>query len=203
MTNMKIGIMGGTFDPIHLGHLIIAEEARTALELDKIMFIPAGNPWMKFGRQITPPQQRAEMVKLAIQSNPFFSLVTIEVDRPGSTFTVDTLEELWKDMGYESKLFLLMSWDSLKDMPNWKAPYRISKIATVVAFPRPGFSRPDLKAMEDVIPGFSERSVIMEGPCMDISSTSIRARIAEGKSIRYLVPDMVEKYITENGLYRK
>ncbi|MHB8085971.1 MAG: nicotinate-nicotinamide nucleotide adenylyltransferase, partial [Dehalococcoidia bacterium] len=116
---MKIGIMGGTFDPIHLGHLIIAEEARNSLELDKVMFIPAGNPWMKFGRPITPAQQRAEMVRLAIQSNPFFSLVSIEVDRPGSTFTVDTLEELWKDVGYESKLFLLMSWDSVKDMPNW------------------------------------------------------------------------------------
>ena len=92
---MKIGIMGGTFDPIHLGHLIIAEEARTALQLNKIMFIPAGNPWTAIGRQITPPQQRAEMVKLAFQSNPFFSLVTIEVDRPGSTFTVN----IWKSYG--------------------------------------------------------------------------------------------------------
>ncbi|MHB8086207.1 MAG: nicotinate-nucleotide adenylyltransferase [Dehalococcoidia bacterium] len=200
---MKIGIMGGTFDPIHLGHLIIAEEARNSLELDKVMFIPAGNPWMKFGRPITPAQQRAEMVRLAIQTNPFFSLVSIEIDRPGSTFTVDTLEELWKDVGYESKLFLLMSWDSVKDMPNWKAPYRISKMATVVAFPRPGFPRPDLKAMEAVIPDFSDRSIIMEGPCIDISSTAIRARVAEGKSIRYLVPDIVEKYIAENGLYQK
>ncbi|MGA2367498.1 MAG: nicotinate-nucleotide adenylyltransferase [Dehalococcoidia bacterium] len=200
---MKIGIMGGTFDPIHLGHLIIAEDARTRLELDKVMFIPAGNPWMKSGHGITPPRHRVEMVKLAIQSNPFFSLVTIEVDRPGSTFTVDTLEQLWKDVGYESKLYLLMSWDSLKDMPNWKAPYRISKMATVVAFPRPGFNRPDIASMEDVIPGFSERNIMMEGPCIGISSTDIRDRVAEGKSIRYLVPDAVEKYITDNGLYKK
>ena len=200
---MKIGIMGGTFDPIHLGHLIIAEEARTRLELDKVMFIPAGNPWMKSGHEITPAHHRVEMVKLAIQSNPFFSLVTAEVDRPGSTFTVDTLEQLWKDVGYDSKLFLLISWDSLKDMPNWKAPYRISKMATVVAFPRPGFNRPDPAAMEDVIPGFSERSIMMEGPCIGISSTAIRDRVAEGKSIRYLVPDPVEKYIADNGLYKK
>jgi nicotinate-nucleotide adenylyltransferase len=200
---MKIGIVGGTFDPIHLGHLIIAEEARTRLELDKLMFIPAGNPWMKSSHDITPAHHRVEMVKLAIQSNPFFSLITIEVDRPGSTFTVDTLEQLWKDVGYESKLFLLMSWDSLKDMPNWKAPYRISKMATVVAFPRPGFNRPDLTAMEAAIHGLTERSVMLEGPCIGISSTAIRNRVAEGKSIRYLVPDAVEKYIADNGLYKK
>jgi nicotinate-nucleotide adenylyltransferase len=200
---MKIGIMGGTFDPVHLGHLIIAEEARTSLGLDKVMFIPAGNPWMKSGYEITPANHRVEMVKLAIQSNPFFSLVTVEVDRPGSTFTVDTLEQLWKDVGYDSQLYLLMSWDSLADMPNWKAPYRISKMATVVAFPRPGLNRPDPAIMESVIPGFSERSLMPEEPCIGISSTAIRARVAAGKSIRYLVPDAVEKYIADNGLYKK
>jgi nicotinate-nucleotide adenylyltransferase len=200
---MKFGIMGGTFDPIHLGHLIIAEEARSRLDLDKVMFIPAGKPWRKSGHEITPAHHRVEMVKLAIQSNPFFSLVTMEVDRPGSTFTVDTLEQLWKDVGYDSQLFLLMSWESLKDMPNWKAPYRISKMATVVAFPRPGFNRPDLAAMEDVIPGLSERCLMLEEPCIGISSTAIRARVMEAKSIRYLVPDTVEKYIADNGLYKK
>ncbi len=200
---MKIGIMGGTFDPIHLGHLIIAEEARNRLELDRVIFVPAGNPWMKSGHEITPAQHRVEMVKLAIQSNPYFTLVTIEVDRPGWTFTVDTLEQLWKDVGYESKLYLLMSWESLQDMPNWKAPYRISKMATVVAFPRPGFGRPDPASIEKAMPGFAVRSVMMEGPCIGISSTMIRARLAEGKSIRYLVPDAVDKYIADNGLYKK
>ena len=132
---MKIGIMGGTFDPIHVGHLIVAEEVLSALELDKVIFIPAGEPWMKADRQITDAPHRVEMVRLAIESNPFFQLSTIEIEHPGWTYTVDTLEQLSKDFDNETRLFLLIGWDGLKSMPKWKAPYRISKMATLVTFP--------------------------------------------------------------------
>ncbi len=198
---MKVGIMGGTFDPIHLAHLIIAEEARVRLGLDRVIFIPAGDPWMKSPHKVTAAALRVEMVRLAIAANPSFSLSTIEVERPGPTFTVDTLEQMWKELGYETQLFLLMGWDSLADMPAWKAPYRVSKMAVVVAFPRPGFSRPDTTTLESAMPGISERIVILDEPCIGISSTNIRARMVGRRSIRYLVLAEVERFIIEHQLY--
>jgi len=200
---VKIGIMGGTFDPVHLAHLIIAEQARVELKLDKIIFIPVGKPWMKSDRKIADSADRVEMVRLAIQSNASFSLSTLEVERPGSTFTVDTLEQLWQELGLANQLFLLLGWDSLKDLPAWKAPYRISKIATIVAFPRPGFDKPDTAALEAAAPGISKNMVTMDRPLIGISSTDIRERVASGKSIRYLVPDAVADYIISYNLYAK
>ena len=200
---MKVGIIGGTFDPIHLAHLIIAEEARSKLELDKVIFIPAGEPWMKSGKNITRVKNRVEMVNLAIESNPWFEISTIETEQPGPAYTVDTLEQLWKELGYETQMFLLMGWDSLMDMPRWKAPYRISKMAKLVAFPRQGTKRPDIADLEKSMPEITERLTILEEPYMGISSTDIRTRVAEGKSIRYLIPDAVAAYINENKLYKK
>lgn len=194
--------MGGTFDPIHTAHLIIAEEARTRFALDRVTFIPAGDPWMKSQREVTAAGQRVDMVKLAISSNPAFSLSLIEVERPGPTYTVDTLEQLWGELGYDTQLFLLLGWDSVADLPAWKAPYRISKMATTVAFPRPGFARPGLEALEKAMPGVTDRIVFLDEPCLQISSTGIRMRVAEGKSVRYLVPDGVWQYITEHNLYK-
>ncbi|MBN1376219.1 MAG: nicotinate-nucleotide adenylyltransferase [Dehalococcoidia bacterium] len=199
---MKVGIMGGTFDPVHIGHLIIAEEIREALELDKVMFIPAGEPWMKANRCITGAEHRVEMVRLAIQSNPLFELLTIEIEHPGWSYTVDTLEQLSRDLGSDTKLFLLIGWDGLKTMPQWKAPYRISKMATLVTFPRPGISRPDIAEMEESMPGLSKRMIEFEGTPVGISSTDVRERLVEEKSVRYLVPDDVKNYIEEHGLYK-
>jgi nicotinate-nucleotide adenylyltransferase len=194
--------MGGTFDPIHIAHLIIAEEARTRLALDRVIFIPAGEPWMKPGHVVSAAGQRVEMVKLAISSNPDFSLSLSEIERPGPTYTVDTLEQLLGELGYDTQLFLLLGWDSVAELPAWKAPYRVSKMATVVAFPRPGFTKPEIAALERVMPGIAERMVSLDEPYLEISSTGIRKRIADGGSIRYLVPDAVGQYIIEYRLYK-
>jgi len=199
---MKVGIMGGTFDPIHIAHLIIAEEARTRLALDRVIFIPAGEPWMKPGHIVSAAGQRVEMVKLAISSNPAFSLSLSEIERPGPTYTVDTLEQLLGELGYDTQLFLLLGWDSVAELPAWKAPYRVSKMATVVAFPRPGFTKPEIAALERVMPGIAERMVSLDEPYLEISSTGIRKRIADGGSVRYLVPDAVGQYISEYRLYK-
>ena len=194
--------MGGTFDPPHIAHLIIAEVARVRLELDKVVFIPTGNPWMKSSSMVTVAEKRVDMASLAIDSNPAFSLSLIEVKRPGPTYTVDTIEELSGEVGYDAGLFLLLGWDSVADLPSWKAPYRISKMARIVAFPRPGFVKPDPAELEKAMPGIAERIVYIEEPYLSISSTCIRQRAREGKSIRYLVPDKVGQYIVENNLYQ-
>jgi nicotinate-nucleotide adenylyltransferase len=193
--------MGGTFDPVHIVHLIIAEKARSELGLDRVIFIPAGEPWMKSDHRITPAEHRVAMVRLAITSNPAFAVSTVEMDRKGPSYTVDTLEAIWEELGYDTGLFLLVGWDSLATVPSWKAPYRISKMATLVSFPRPGYTKPDLAPLEAAMPRVSERLVIMEKPFIGISSSEIRADLALGKSIRYLVPVEVERYIREKGLY--
>lgn len=198
---MKAGIMGGTFDPIHLAHLIIAEEARSALGLDRIIFIPAGDPWMKSERSVTAPQLRAEMVRLAIEGNPAFELSLIEVERTGPSYTVDTLEQVLQELGIEAELFLLLGWDSLADLPSWKAPYRISKMCRLAAFPRPGCPQPDLAMLEKSMPGVGGRIIFLPGPHLDISSTAIRQAVAAGRSVRYRVPEPVLRYITEHNLY--
>jgi nicotinate-nucleotide adenylyltransferase len=198
---LKVGIMGGTFDPVHLAHLIIAEEARSKLELDYVIFIPSGEPWMKADQKITPVQERLEMVKLAIQPNAGFKLSTIEADRPGASYSVDTLETLWKELDCQAKLYFLIGWDTLEEMPRWKDPYRITKLANLVTFPRPGFNKPDIIELEVSMPELSKNLISMEGPYIGISSSDIRKRVAEGESIHYLVPDEVEAYIIERKLY--
>jgi len=200
---MKVGILGGSFDPIHLAHLIIAEEARIILGLDYVMFIPAGLPWMKSGNSLTGADHRLNMVKIAIQHNTNFKFSTIEVDQPGPTYTVDTLEKLSKELGPKTEMFFLLGWDSLAEMPKWKASYRISKMAKLVAFPRPGFVKPDLSQLESSMPDISNRIVMLDEPYIGISSTKVRARVASGKSIRYLVPEDVEEYINKNRLYQQ
>jgi len=199
---MKVGVMGGTFDPPHLAHLIIAELARVDLELDRVIFIPAGDPWMKATQKITSAQKRAEMVGLAIASNPAFSLSLIEVQRPGPSYTVDTVEQLLEEVGLNADLFLLLGWDSVAEMPSWRAPYRLSKMARIVAFPRPGVTKPDPAELEKAMPGSAEKIVYMDEPYLSISSTCIRQRAREGKSLRYLVPDTVGLYIVEHNLYQ-
>ncbi|MCX5996934.1 MAG: nicotinate-nucleotide adenylyltransferase [Chloroflexi bacterium] len=198
---MKVGIMGGTFDPIHVAHLIVAEEARTRLALDRVIFIPAGNPWMKSEHMVSGAEHRVAMVKLAISSNPAFSLSLIEVERPGPTYTVDTLEGLLGELGYDTQLFLLLGWDSVAELTAWKAPCRISRMATVVAFPRPGFQAPDIAKLEKSMPGIAERIMVLDEPYLGVSSTGIRQRVAGGQSVRYLVPDAVCEYINRHKLY--
>lgn len=197
---MKIGILGGTFDPIHLGHLIMAEEARVRLELAKVLFVPAGQPWLKEERAISPAQNRLEMVSRAIAANPFFELSTAEIEKSGSSYTVDTLALLQAQFGVEARFYVILGSDSLAELPRWKEPSRLVRMCQLVVVPRLG-DTPDLASLEVAVPGISQSVIILEMDPIGISSSSIRQRLAQGLSIRYLVPEAVEDYIREHGLY--
>lgn len=198
---MNIGVLGGTFDPIHLGHLAVAEEVRTSLGLAEVLFVPAGEPWLKADRPISPAKHRVEMVKLAIAGNPHFKLSSCEVDRPGPSYAVDTIDILQEQLGTEARLFFLLGSDALSELPQWKEPSRLIQICQLVAFNRPGFPLPPLEPLESAIPGLSQHVTFVEVPQIDISATQIRNRVSRGASLHGLVPQAVERYILEQGLY--
>ncbi|MFQ5860658.1 MAG: nicotinate-nucleotide adenylyltransferase, partial [Dehalococcoidia bacterium] len=135
---MRIGLLGGTFDPIHLAHLLIAEEARVKLDLEEVVFVPTGEPWMKAGQPLSPGEHRLNMVRLATATNPFFRVSSVELDRPGPSYTVDTLEILRQEMGHEVEFCFLLGLDSLKSFHRWKEPARVLELCTLVAVARPG-----------------------------------------------------------------
>ena len=195
---MNIGVLGGTFDPIHIGHLIVAEEARIKLGLEEVLFVPAGEPWLKQDRDVTPAIHRVEMVRRAIADNPDFKLSTLEVDRSGPSYTVDTLEAL-QDRLSEASLFFILGRGTLAELPLWKDPRKVIHLCRLVVPPRLG-SR-DLRHLEEAIPGLLERVNQLDMPVIGISSSGIRRRIARGLSIRYLVPPEVEEYIMEQRMY--
>ena len=200
---MNIGVMGGTFDPIHNGHLAVAEEVRVRLNLAEILFVPAGQPWLRIDRPISPAEHRVAMVRLAITGKPYFKLSTMEIERPGPTYTVDTMVELQAQFGSGADLFFILGWDSVVQLPEWKEPSRLITLCRLVAVSRPGHAEPDLKALESLIPGLARRVVLMDKPEIDISASDIRERVARGLSIRHLVPESVERYIKQHGLYVK
>ena len=199
---MNIGVLGGTFDPIHSGHLIIAEEARLKLGLARVLFVPAGQQWLKAGISIASAARRMEMVRLAIATNPNFEISAVDIDRPGPSYSVDTIAILQQQIGAEAKIFFLVGWDSLAELPQWREPDRLIQLCKLVAITRPGFSRPDLKVLESSVPGVTESVVWLDITPIDISSTDIRERVAQGLSINGLVPEAVESYIKEHELYR-
>ena len=199
---MNIGVLGGTFDPVHSGHLVVAEEARLRFCLDKVLFVPAGKPWLKINREITPAVHRVEMVKLAIAGNAGFELSTIEIDRPGPSYSVDTVAALQQKLGAGARIFFLIGWDTLAELPQWQQPSRLIQLCKLVAVTRPGLSRPDLKSLETSVPGITQSVVWLDMPPLDISSSDIRDRVAQGLSIHGLVPEDVESYIAEKKLYR-
>jgi len=198
---MNIGVMGGTFDPIHNGHLIVAEEVRVRLDLAEILFVPAGLPWLKTDRAISAAEHRMQMVRLAVEDKPYFKLCAVEIERTGPSYTVDTIAELQSQFGAGAQLFFILGWDSLAELPQWREPSRLIKLCYLVAVPRPGYPLPDLKALEAVIPGLSQRVTLMAKPEIDISASVIRNRGAQGLSIHHLVPGPVERYIKEHKLY--
>jgi nicotinate-nucleotide adenylyltransferase len=198
---MRFGIIGGSFDPIHLGHLLIAEEARVRLDLAEVAFIPAGQPWMKQDTPMSPAHHRLNMVRLAISSNPFFTASSCEMDREGPTYTVDTLEELHQDDGGHRDLYFILGVDALQQLHLWKDPGRILELCTLVAAPRPGGDPIDLRFLEDIGPAAKERLVLLERPLVDISATEIRRRASSGLSIQYMVSEQVERYIHRYHLY--
>lgn len=196
---MNIGVLGGTFDPVHIGHLVVAEEARIRLGFKEVLFVPAGQPWLKLDRNITPVVHRVEMVRRAIADNPHFKLCTIEVERPGPSYTVDTLTRLQKQLGSEASLFFIIGRDTLAELPLWKEPEKLIQLCRLVVAPRLGSK--DLKHLETAIPGLLDKVIQLDMPVIGISSSGIRQRIAQGLSIRYWVPAEVEKYITGHKIY--
>jgi nicotinate-nucleotide adenylyltransferase len=199
---MKIGVLGGTFDPIHSGHIMVADQGRLQLGLERVLFVPAGQPWRKTDRNIAPAIHRVEMVRLSIISHPYFEISTIEVDKPGASYSVDTMAALQQKLGSETELYLLMGWDSLGELPLWKEPEKLVELCRIVAFNRPGYSRPDLKSLEVSIPEISKNVVWLDIKPIDISSSDIRIRVRKGLPIANLVPQEVARYIEEHQLYR-
>jgi len=198
---MNIGVLGGTFDPIHLGHLIVAEEVRRELSLAEILFVPANLPWLKAVSFVSAVEHRLEMVRLAIADKPYFKLSTVDIERGGPSYTVDTIADLRSQTGPEDELFFILGWDNLEEMPQWHEPARLIMMCRLVAVPRPGYPRPKLKSLESSIPGISKRVMLMDKPQIDISASDIRDRVAKGLSVRHLVPEPVNRYIKEHRLY--
>ena len=198
---MNIGVMGGTFDPIHKGHLIVAEEVRARLNLAEILFVPAGQPWLKANSPIAAAEHRIQMVRLAIADKPYCKLSTMEIERAGASYTVDTIAELEGQLRAGGELFFILGWENLAELPQWHEPSRLIKMCYLVAVPRPGYPAPDLNSLEADIPGLSHSVILLDTPQIDVSASAIRNRVAHGLSISHLVPEPVERYIREHGLY--
>lgn len=203
-TIRRVGLVGGTFDPVHYGHLVIAEEIRFTLKLTEMVFIPAGQPPHKPQQIITAVQHRMEMLQLAIASNPYFTCSRIEVDQPGPSYTVDTLRRLREEWGINAELYFVVGWDSLEEFSTWYKPMEILALLTrLVAIRRPGYVEDaEYNArLESRLPGISQRLLVMPAPQLEISSSDLRQRVAEGRPITYQTPEVVEQYITEHKLY--
>ena len=201
----RIGLMGGTFDPIHIAHLIVAEEVYTALNLTEMVFVPAGHPPHKLGSTSTAPHHRLAMVELAIASNPHFSISRVEIDRPGPSYLVDTLRLLHEQWGPQIELNFVIGWDSLEDFSTWYDPAGIlAQLTHLVAVRRPGYVEDVAynQELEKRLPGIAERLYVVSVPQLDISSTDLRHRLAEDRPIKYQTPEAVERYIIEFGLYK-
>ena len=193
------GILGGTFDPIHHGHLAIAEDARETLGLERVIFIPAATPPHKPGRPVTPAADRLAMVHLAIAGNPFFSVSDTEMARGGASYTVDTLEALRREGLVEP--WLIMSAETLAQFGAWRSPERILDLARLAVVPRAGHEVLDSAWLEARFRGRGGRASFLSGPLLPISGSVVRRRAAVGRSVRYLVPDTVAAYIAEHRLY--
>ena len=198
---MNIGVLGGTFDPIHMGHLIVAEEVRARLDLAEVLFVPAGEPWLKANNYISPAEHRVQMVRLAIASEPSFKLSTMEIERAGPSYTVDTIAELKGQIRAGDRLFFILGWDNLVQLPQWREPSRLVRMCCLVPVPRVGYPSPDFNSLEAAIPGLSQSIVMLDTPQIEISSSEIRNRVARGLSIHHLVTEPVERYIKQHKLY--
>ena len=198
---MKTGLLGGTFDPVHLGHLEIAGKVKDTLGLDEVIFIPAGQSPFKTGHTLTPAEERREMLRLALAGIPHYKISDIELERPGPSYSVDTLTELHHQRKSANKLYLILGWDSLEGFPAWREPSRIIGMCNLVAVPRPGFEKPDLDKLEKAVPGVKRRLILLEEPWVEISATGIRELVARGKAIEKFVPAGVAEYIIERNLY--
>jgi nicotinate-nucleotide adenylyltransferase len=192
----RIGIMGGTFDPIHHGHLVAASEVADRFGLDEVVFVPTGQPWQKGTKEVSPAEDRYLMTVIATASNPRFQVSRVDVDRGGPTYTVDTLRDMRAAYGPKAELFFITGADALEKILSWKDTDAMFELAHFVGVTRPGFSLTDQHLPADTVS-------LVQVPAMAISSTDCRARVAAGKPVWYLVPDGVVQYIAKRRLYRE
>ncbi|GAA1239617.1 nicotinate-nucleotide adenylyltransferase [Janibacter melonis] len=192
---MRLGVMGGTFDPIHHGHLVAASEAQSLLDLDEVVFVPTGQPWQKAERTVSPPEHRYLMTVVATASNPRFTVSRVDIDRDGPTFTIDTLRDL-RAARPDDELFFITGADALAQILSWKDADELFELAHFVGVTRPGY-----ELSESGLP--QDRVTLQEVPAMSISSTDCRDRVAEGEPVWYLVPDGVVQYINKYALYTR
>lgn len=199
--NKKIGIMGGTFDPIHYGHLMLAQNALETYELDEIMFVPSGTPWLKDSTKVLSKNKRVHMTGIAIEDNTNFALSTIEIDREGNSYSYETVEELKKQQP-DTEFYFILGADSLLEIEKWKYPDRLMSECVLLAAVRDDC---DIDGLQKQISYLEEKYKadirILPAKRVDISSTDIRSRIADGKSVRYMLPDQVIQFIEKNHLY--
>ncbi len=200
MAAVKLGVLGGTFDPVHMGHLVLAEQAREQLGLDTLLWVPAGDPWRKEGATVSTAQHRLAMVRLAIEGNLGFAATAAEVERAGPSYTVDTLRAL-RDEHMGAQLFFLLGLDALFDVPHWREPAALIELAVLGVARRGDDVGPNSEELSRLVLGLSQRVCWIEMPRIDISATDLRRRAAEGRSLRYLVPPAVEAYIVRHNLY--
>lgn len=199
----KIGILGGTFNPIHCGHLKVAEAVRVSFGLDKVLFVPSGKPPHKLNKEVTGAEHRYAMVECAVRSNPYFEASRVEIDRMGYTYTVDTLRLLRSLYCEGTELYFLIGSDVIDELKTWKNFREVFKLCSFIAVERPGCDREyTSNRIEQLRKQYDVTILKVEAPLVDISSTLIREFIKEKSSIKYLVPECVEEYINKNGLYR-
>jgi len=199
---VRLGIMGGTFDPIHFGHLVTAQEALVQFNLDRVMFMPTGQPALKSRKSVSPAEDRYLMTVLATAANPDFDVSRLEVDRPGLTFTVDTLEALGADYGPSAELFFITGADAVWEIVGWKDAGKVATLATFIAATRPGYDLQAARAAHRV-EASAFRIEYIEVPALAISSTDLRERVRAKRSIRYLTSESVLSYVEKRGLYRE
>jgi nicotinate-nucleotide adenylyltransferase len=202
----RVGVFGGTFDPVHYGHLVVAEEVYVTLQLTEMVFVPAGQPPHKTKAVITAAEHRMAMLELAIASNPHFTLSRVDLDRPGPSYTVDTLRLLRKQWGEETAIYFVIGGDSLEELLTWHNPPGIlEQLTHLVAVRRPGYNESAEYSdwLEARLPGIKQRLLVVDAPQFDISSTGIRMRVAEGQPIKYQTPESVESYIVQYDLYQQ
>ena len=198
---MRTGVLGGTFDPVHRGHILVAEAARDALSLSEVLVVPTGQPMLKANKRITAVEHRLAMLRLAVAGIPWIKVSNMEIERHGPSYTVDTIAVLRKQRGAGDDIYFIIGWDGLEHFIEWREPERVISMCFMAVVPRPGFTRPDICTLENRLPGITDRVVFLDKPLTDINSTAIREKAAKGESIDNLVPGPVADYIKEHKLY--
>ncbi|MBQ1502316.1 MAG: nicotinate-nucleotide adenylyltransferase [Firmicutes bacterium] len=197
---LRLGLMGGAFDPIHHGHLFIAEAARAHFCLEKVLFIPTGRPPHKRRLNEADPLDRLRMTELAVATNPYFQVSRMEIDREGLSYSVDTVTALLEEYGADTEIWFITGADAILEVMNWHDAEKLRTLCRFITATRPGYDLCDLKKLPE---RWQERIYPLETPLLQISSTDLRLRVAEGRPVKYLLPEAVEGYIREHGLYQE